>query len=66
MIIFSDCFSFEKNSVEALFAKVKEQYKDSYPMVYNVSLDQSLKKHVHDLTKKDFPVVVEGGKVKDI
>jgi hypothetical protein len=44
--------------------KIENLYKDASPAVYNLSLDQNLKKFVQEKTQKAFPFLVEKGQVK--
>lgn len=42
--------------------KIENLYKDASPAVYNLSLDQNLKKFVQEKTQKAFPFLLRRGK----
>jgi hypothetical protein len=46
--------------------KFNDKYKEANAYVYNLSLDENLKKYVAETTKKEFPLLVEGGQVKEL
>ena len=66
LIIFSDGFSFESKNNEGFMTKFNEKYKEANSYVYNVSLDENLKKYVVETIKKGLPLLVEGGEPKDL
>lgn len=47
-------------------SKISKNYSEKTPYIYNLSLDQALKSHVVQTTKRELPLVFENGKIKDI
>ena len=66
ILVFTNGFSFEDKENESFLKKVSENYKDKSPNIINLALDQNLKNHVVELTKKQLPLLVEDGKIKEL
>ena len=55
-------FIFEDKKNKAFLAEARLKYKEA--SIINVALDQSLKKHILELTKRELPLIIEGGQVR--
>ena len=66
MLVLSEGFSFEAKENEAFMKKVKENFKEANPVIYNIALDQSLKKYILETTKKSLPMLFEKGEIKEL
>jgi hypothetical protein len=56
-LVFTDGFSFENNGTDEFMKKASEAFKERAIYVYNLSLDQALKKHLFSTTKKELPLL---------
>ena len=65
-MLLTDGFTFESKQNEAFMKKVKDHYKEKDLHIYNVSLEEGLKKLVLETTKKELPLLFEQGKVKEL
>jgi hypothetical protein len=66
LLIFTDGFSFENKATEAFVEKFKSANKEAKATVYNLALDEPLKKYVREVCKKELPLLLEGGQVKEL
>lgn len=63
-IIFTDGFSFESKKNDAFIKQFSEKYNQANAYVYNLSLDEALKKYIAEATNKELPLLIEGGEVR--
>ena len=60
-MVLANGFSFEDKENELFMEKVSENFKEKEVRIINLSLDENLKNHVLEVTKKKLPLIVENG-----